>query len=167
MAPGKGECCLWVQMPGRRGWKGHCAAQKSLDMLLGLPPQSLLSVAGQCSQRTLEVLGGLMAPHPLPLGLDLASGAVCGGQVERVCLRVEGLWMFPWKQMQPLPALRRCWRCLQPVVWCPAENSGTGCSPLSSSSSWGVCFAYGAWFGLEAHPAWGTPTIMGECRHLP
>ena len=34
---------------------------------------------------------------------------------------------FPWKQMQPLPAHQRVLGvCLQPVVWRPAENSGTG-----------------------------------------
>ena len=44
MAPGKGECCLWVQMPGAGVGGGHCAAQRSMDMHLGLPPQSLLSV---------------------------------------------------------------------------------------------------------------------------
>ena len=94
MAPGKGECCLWVQMPGAGVGGGHCAAQRSMDMHLGLPHSHCSAFCWAVKPRALEGLGSLMAPHPLPLGLDPACGAVRGGQVGRVCLRVEGLWMF-------------------------------------------------------------------------
>lgn len=97
-----------------------------------------------------------MAPHPLPLGLDLASGAICGGQVGRVCLRVEGLWMFSLETDAPPPCTPEgAGGACSLLSGALLRTQGPGCSPLSSSSSWGVCFTYGAWFGLEAFACMG------------
>lgn len=109
-----------------------------------------------------------MAPHPLPLGLiwllEPSVEARLGGSVS--VLKAYGC--FPWKQMQFSLHSRRCWRCLQPVVWCPAENSGTGLFPLVFLQPLGCVLHVRClvWAGsLRLHG--GTPTIMGECRHLP
>ena len=79
MAPGKGECCLWVQMPGAGVGGGHRAVQKSLDMLLGLPPQSLLSV-----------LLGSVAKHIGSTWWPDGSSPTSSGLG-------SGLWSCPWR----------------------------------------------------------------------